>query len=69
MRQIKECDCSPGTTSLRSVKINIIGSRIELECTKCNGVVDWWEEPAHNRKIMPSECGQMKNARLCDSSN
>ncbi|MGE5661127.1 MAG: hypothetical protein ACM3X1_02660 [Ignavibacteriales bacterium] len=53
MRQIKECDCSPGTTSLRSVKINIIGSRIELECTKCNGVVDWWEEPAHNRKIMP----------------
>ncbi len=53
MRQTIECDCRAGTTSLRSVKINIIGSRIELECTKCNGVVDWWEEPAHNRKIMP----------------
>jgi hypothetical protein len=53
MRQIKECDCSPGTISLRSVKINIIGSRIELEYTKCNGIVDWWEEPVHNRKITP----------------
>jgi hypothetical protein len=53
MRQIKECNCSPGITSIRSVKINIIDSRIELECTKCSGIVDWWEEPAHNRKIMP----------------
>jgi hypothetical protein len=54
MRQIKECDCSPGTTKLRSVKINMIGSRIELECTKCNGIVEWWcEDSVHTRKLMP----------------
>lgn len=53
MRQIKECSCSPGTTSIRSVKFDIIGSRIELECNECHGIVGWWEEPVHTAKLMP----------------
>ncbi|HXW11209.1 MAG TPA: hypothetical protein VD694_00505 [Nitrososphaeraceae archaeon] len=31
----------------------MIGSRIELECTKCKGIVNWWEKPVHTRKIIP----------------
>jgi hypothetical protein len=53
MWQIKECNCSPGATSIRSVKSNIVGSRIDLECTKCHGIVGWREEPVHTRKLVP----------------
>jgi hypothetical protein len=66
MRQIKEFYCSPRVTSLKSVKFEIIDSKIELKCTICNGIVGCWDEPVHiermpfKRKWSEEECRDMR---------
>jgi hypothetical protein len=42
MRRPKECDCNRAISNFRSVKFAINGSRIELECTICHGMICWW---------------------------
>jgi hypothetical protein len=34
-----------------SVEFMIIGSKIELRCRQCNGVIKWWNEETN--KIIP----------------
>jgi hypothetical protein len=47
----KECICDRRMTNSNAVEFMIIGSRIELRCHKCNGLVRWWNED--NKKIIP----------------
>jgi hypothetical protein len=59
----KECICD--RTNSNTAEFMIIGSRIELRCRKCNGVIRWWNED--NKKNIPlrrawsdEECSTMR---------
>jgi hypothetical protein len=51
MRRNKKCDCNRGVTKFKHVKLKIIGSVVELKCTKCKNLIGWWYIQAE--KIMP----------------
>jgi hypothetical protein len=52
-----------GTKSVEYFKIN--GSRIELRCGNCNGLVNWWVEHPRTRNIVPVKRGWSKEE--CES--
>ncbi|HEY0580421.1 MAG TPA: hypothetical protein VGC75_06910 [Candidatus Nitrosocosmicus sp.] len=33
----------------------ISDSRTEIRCSRCHGLIGWWDEPSRVRKIMPSK--------------
>jgi hypothetical protein len=45
------------TDSERIEYLKINGSRIELRCGKCNGLVNWWVEHLNKRNIIPVKGG------------
>jgi hypothetical protein len=49
MSQSKECSCDRRMPN--SAEFVIIGSKIELRCRQCNGVIKWWNE--ETGKIIP----------------
>jgi hypothetical protein len=65
MPRTKECSCDGGMTNSNAMEFVIIGSRIELRCRKCNGMIRWWNEDS--KKIIPirrawsdEECSSMR---------
>jgi len=60
----KECKCSHGITSFKSVRFEINGSRIEMECNICNGIVGWWDEPVSTKKLTPFKREWTEEERL-----
>jgi hypothetical protein len=50
MSRTEDCVCkTDGIWHKRIVYFKIYGSRIELRCGKCNGLVKWWAE--HPRPV------------------
>jgi hypothetical protein len=56
----EDCVCKPDGKWLKSnskltkyFKIN--GSRIELRCGKCNGLLTWWMDSTNTKKIVPAK--------------
>jgi hypothetical protein len=45
------CICNRGMTSSKAIEFKINGSRIELRCKTCTGLVGWWH--GRTKKIMP----------------
>ena len=65
MPRTKECICDWRMTKSNTAEFTIIGSRIQLRCRECNGVIKWWNED--NKKIKPlrrswsdEECSSMR---------
>jgi hypothetical protein len=48
---------SDGVWHKRMEYFKINGSRIELRCSKCNGLVNWWVEHPRKRNIIPVKWG------------
>jgi hypothetical protein len=66
MSSTKDCSCNlrmNGSKSVEYFKIN--GSRIELRCGNCNGLVNWWVEHPRTRNIVPVKRGWFKEE--CES--
>ena len=66
MSSTKDCNCNQHMNSSKPVgyfKIN--GSRIELRCGNCNGLVNWWVEHPRTRNIVPVKRGWSKEE--CES--
>ena len=50
--------------TLEFFKINDL--RTGLRCGRCKGLVGWWDNPRHTKKIMPfKRLGQKLNVWLC----
>ena len=50
----------------------ISDSRTELRCSRCHGLMGWWDEPSRTKKIMPfkrawseEECLAMRQDLFC----
>ncbi|HYG00303.1 MAG TPA: hypothetical protein VD815_09435 [Candidatus Saccharimonadales bacterium] len=55
MRWIKNCDCNRGEfDSSKTIEFfKISESRTELRCSRCKGLMGWWDEPSKAKKIVP----------------
>lgn len=55
MRWIKNCDCSrwefDSSKTIEFFKIS--ESRTELRCSRCKGLMGWWDKPSKTKKIVP----------------
>lgn len=55
MRWIKNCDCNrwefDSSKTIEFFKIS--ESRTELRCSRCKGLMGWWDEPSKAKKIVP----------------
>ena len=55
MRWIKNCDCNRwefgSSKTIEFFKIS--ESRTELRCSRCKGLMGWWDEPSKAKKIVP----------------
>jgi hypothetical protein len=49
----KDCVCNIWTN--KKIEFKISDYRIELRCSRCHGLVSWWEEHSRTKKIMPSK--------------
>jgi hypothetical protein len=50
----EDCICNRGMTNSKAIEFfKIGGSRIELRCGRCKGLLGWWDEPSRTRKILP----------------
>jgi hypothetical protein len=58
----EECTCHEEITGSKSIEFMIIGSRIELRCHKCNGLVSWW--PKSTKKARPFRLKWSKEERF-----
>ena len=67
MSGTKDCNCNQHINSSKPVgyfKIN--GSRIELRCGNCNGLVNWWvEHPRHETEYRLNKDSLKKSVNLC----
>jgi hypothetical protein len=70
MSTTRDCNCNQCIASSKPVEyFKINGSRIELRCGNCNGLVNWWVEHPRTRNIVPVKRGggRKKSANLCVS--
>jgi hypothetical protein len=56
----EDCVCKPygkwlKSNSMRTKYFKINGSRIELRCGKCNGLLTWWMDSTNTKKIVPAK--------------
>jgi hypothetical protein len=51
MQWCKDCDCNRKIIDFDSIEFKIDGSRIDLRCVICNGLIGWWH--TQNQKIRP----------------
>jgi hypothetical protein len=65
MPRTKECSCDRQIFNSNAIEFVINGSRIELQCHRCDGLVRWWNEDT--KKVTPSrrawsieECSSMR---------
>jgi hypothetical protein len=47
----KDCDCKRKIIDFDLIVFKINGSRIDLQCIICNGMIGWWH--TNTEKIMP----------------
>lgn len=47
----EDCACDREITESKAIELDLSGLKIELRCSKCEGLVGWWDEPS--RKIIP----------------
>jgi hypothetical protein len=40
----KECTCDREMSDVDTIEFIIVGSRIELQCKKCIGIIGWWDD-------------------------
>jgi hypothetical protein len=58
MSRSEDCVCkTDGVWHKRMEYFTINGSRIELRCGNCNGLVNWWVEHPCKRNIIPVRRG------------
>jgi hypothetical protein len=60
MSSPEDCVCKTDGIWHRSKRMEyfkINGSRIELRCGNCNGLVNWWVENPRKRNIIPVKRG------------
>jgi hypothetical protein len=58
MSNPEDCFCkTDGVWHKRMEYFMINGSRIELRCCNCNGLVNWWMEHPRTRNIIPAKRG------------
>ena len=57
MHWVKNCDCDRhGVDPTRIIEFfKISESRTELRCSKCKGLMGWWDEPSRAKKIRPEK--------------
>jgi hypothetical protein len=68
MSGTEDCICNRRNSKSKPMEyFKINGSRIELRCGKCNGLVTWWDERSCSKKILPvnrawsdEECQSMR---------
>jgi hypothetical protein len=58
----EEYTCPKEMTDSKSVEFIIFGSRIELRCHKCKGMISWW--PRSTKKIRPFRLKWSKEERF-----
>jgi hypothetical protein len=51
MSSTKEYTCDRQMSNSNAMEFVINGSKIELRCRKCNGMIRWWDEDS--KKITP----------------
>jgi hypothetical protein len=50
----EDCTCNRWTVNSKMVEfVKISDSRTELRCSRCHGLIGWWDEPSHVKKIIP----------------
>lgn len=50
----EDCICSRWITESKTLEFyKISSSRTELRCSRCKGLIGWWDEPPRTKKIMP----------------
>jgi hypothetical protein len=69
MHWTEDCICNRWkVTGMKTIDFfKISDSRTELRCSRCRGLMGWWDEPSHAKKTMPfkrawseEECLAMK---------
>jgi hypothetical protein len=63
MPWIKKCTCDREKNDTDTMEFIIIGSRIELRCDKCNGMIGWWDDDS-TKKVVPSRQAWSHKERL-----
>jgi hypothetical protein len=58
----KECTCDREMSDVDTIEFIIVGSRIELQCKKCIGIIGWWDDSA--KKVLPSRRALSQEERL-----
>jgi hypothetical protein len=62
----RDCNCNHRVARSKPVEyFKINGSRIELRCSSCNGLVNWWVEHPRTQNIVPIKRGWSKEE--CES--
>jgi hypothetical protein len=50
----KNCNCNRWMNDSKTIEFfKISDSRTELRCSRCHGLMGWWDEPPHTKKITP----------------
>ena len=62
MPWIKKCTCDREKSDTDTIEFMVIGSRIELRCNKCNGMIGWWDDST--KKVVPSRRAWSHKERL-----
>ncbi|MGE0390111.1 MAG: hypothetical protein AB7P13_08250 [Candidatus Nitrosocosmicus sp.] len=57
MHWIKNCDCNRlGLGMPKTIEFfKISKSRTQLRCSRCKGLMGWWDEPPQVKKIRPEK--------------
>jgi hypothetical protein len=42
MKWVKECTSDRMVTDFQALEFVIMGTQIELQCNRCNGLIGWW---------------------------
>jgi hypothetical protein len=68
MSRSEDCVCKLGakwrkSSSKQTKYFKINGSRIELRCGKCNGLLTWWMDSTNTKKIVPAKRGWSEEER------
>jgi hypothetical protein len=50
----EDCTCNRSLTDSKTIEFfRISNSRVELRCSRCHGLMGWWDELPRTKKIMP----------------
>ena len=54
MHWTEDCVCNRQMRDSKTIEFfKISASRTALRCSRCHGLMGWWDEPSHATKIMP----------------